>query len=127
MQPIGVTGNLYIAGKGLARGYLNRADLTKEKFIENPIVPGERIYYTGDLARWLADGNVEFMGRVDNQVKIRGFRIEVEEVENALYKTGLIQQAVIIPTKAETESLELITYYVTNNSVTTEKIKRKIK
>lgn len=126
LQPIGVTGKLYIAGQGLARGYLNRADLTKEKFIENPIVSGERIYYTGDLARWLVDGNVEYMGRVDNQVKIRGFRIEVEEIENALYKTGLIQQAVIIPIKAEKESLELITYYVTNNSVTTEKIKEKL-
>ncbi|WHT91495.1 amino acid adenylation domain-containing protein [Bacillus cereus] len=126
LQPIGVTGNLYIAGEGLARGYLNRADLTKEKFVENPIVPGEKIYYTGDLARWLVDGNVEYMGRVDNQVKVRGFRIEVEEIENALYKTGLIQQAVIIPTKAEKESLELITYYVTNKSVTTEKIKEKL-
>ncbi|MBZ6453832.1 MAG: AMP-binding protein, partial [Paenibacillus polymyxa] len=74
--PIGVLGELCIGGIGVARGYLNRADLTAEKFVANPYVPGEHLYRTGDLARWMPDGNVDFIGRMDYQVKIRGYRIE---------------------------------------------------
>jgi amino acid adenylation domain-containing protein len=81
---IGETGELCIAGVGLARGYLNNPSLTGEKFTDNPINPGERIYRTGDVARWLDDGNVEYFGREDNQVKIRGLRIELGEIENTL-------------------------------------------
>ena len=77
LLPIGIPGELCIAGDGLARGYLNQPELTAEKFIDNPFEPGTRLYRTGDLARWLADGTVEFLGRIDDQVKIRGFRIEV--------------------------------------------------
>ena len=81
--PIGVPGELHIGGAGLARGYLNRPDLTAEKFIPNPYTDreGERLYKTGDLARYLPDGNIEFLGRIDHQVKIRGFRIELGEIE----------------------------------------------
>ena len=73
-----------IAGIGLARGYLNNAALTDEKFTDNPANPGERIYRTGDVARWLPDGNIEYLGREDHQVKIRGLRIELGEIENTI-------------------------------------------
>ena len=81
--PIGVAGELHIGGIGLARGYLNRPDLTAQKFIPNPFgkTPDARLYKTGDLARFLKDGNIEYLGRIDDQVKLRGFRIELGEIE----------------------------------------------
>ncbi|MDP1513431.1 amino acid adenylation domain-containing protein, partial [Paenibacillus ottowii] len=94
--PIGVLGELCIGGIGVARGYLNRADLTAEKFVANPYVPGERLYRTGDLARWMPDGNVDFIGRMDYQVKIRGYRIELGEIETAIQRIPGVRQAVVI-------------------------------
>jgi len=84
--PIGVPGEIYISSDGLARGYLHRPDLTAESFIANPFSrePGARLYKTGDLARYLPDGNIEFLGRYDQQVKIRGFRVELGEIESVL-------------------------------------------
>ncbi|MGG1640084.1 amino acid adenylation domain-containing protein, partial [Paenibacillus sp. NRS-1782] len=94
--PIGVLGELCIGGAGVARGYLNRADLTAEKFVANPYVPGERLYRTGDLARWMPDGNVDFIGRMDYQVKIRGYRIELGEIETVIQRVPGVRQAVVI-------------------------------
>lgn len=97
-QPIapGMVGHLYLGGVQLARGYLGRPDLTAERFIDNPFVPGERLYMTGDLARRRADGAVEFLGRSDHQVKIRGLRIELGEIEAALMASGMVRNTVVL-------------------------------
>jgi amino acid adenylation domain-containing protein len=94
LNPIGVPGELCIAGEGVGRGYLNRPELTEEKFMANPFNPeaGARMYRTGDLARWLADGNIEYLGRLDDQVKIRSFRIELGEIESVLQQHGQVRQ-----------------------------------
>ena len=106
--PIGVTGELYIGGAGLARGYRNRPELTQEKFIPHPFssvssstdspfpTPYSRIYRTGDLARYLPDGNIDFLGRIDNQVKVRGFRIELEEIESVLNRHPGVERSVVV-------------------------------
>ncbi|GMU03314.1 hypothetical protein KH5H1_74360 [Corallococcus caeni] len=96
MQPIGVPGELCIAGVGLARGYLHNPTLTAERFVAHPFAPGERLYRTGDLARWLPDGNLEYLGRLDRQVKVRGLRIELGEIEAALCALPGIQQSFVV-------------------------------
>lgn len=108
--PVGIIGELYVGGDGLSAGYLNREDLNKTSFIENPQVPGERIYKTGDLARWLHDGNLEFHGRIDNQVKIRGFRIELEEIESVLSEIDGIVEAVVKPVKIDALDVRLVAF-----------------
>ncbi|MDM8550508.1 amino acid adenylation domain-containing protein [Desulfobacterales bacterium HSG2] len=94
--PIGVIGELCIAGVNVGRGYLNKPELTEEKFVPDPFHPGERMYRTGDLCRWLPDGNIEYLGRNDFQVKIRGFRIELGEIENRLSSYGPVQDSVVV-------------------------------
>lgn len=98
MQPVpaGVSGQLYIAGDGLGRGYLNQPQLTEERFIPDPFHPGKRMYHTGDLAKWDDQGNLHFIGRVDTQIKIRGFRVELGEIENVLQLHERIDEAVVI-------------------------------
>ena len=109
--PAGETGELCLAGVGLARGYLNNPLLTQERFIEIPALPGERIYRTGDRARWLSDGNLEFLGREDDQVKIRGLRIELGEIENNLRDCPGIADCAVIA-RRYTESITVIVAYV---------------
>ncbi|EQB89765.1 hypothetical protein M918_18990 [Clostridium sp. BL8] len=114
LVPIGVAGELYIAGHGLARGYVNRPELTDEKFVDNPFEHGTKMYKTGDLARWLPDGNIEFLGRIDNQVKIRGFRIELGEIENRLLQHENIKEAAVL-VKENKDSEKYICAYVVSD------------
>ncbi|WP_414588179.1 amino acid adenylation domain-containing protein, partial [Scytonema sp. PCC 10023] len=117
--PVGVAGELHIGGDGLARGYLNRAELTAEKFIPNPFSsqPGERLYKTGDLVRYLTDGNIEYLGRIDYQVKMRGFRIELGEIESLLSQHPTVQQAVVIAKEIAGDK-RLVAYLVPQNETT---------
>lgn len=114
--PIGIIGELYISGEGLAQGYLNRPELTIEKFIPNPFSDkkGARLYNTGDLARYRTDGNIEFLGRIDNQVKIRGFRIELSEIETVLSQHQSVQKAVVIVKENVSGDKYLVAYIVPN-------------
>jgi amino acid adenylation domain-containing protein len=115
LVPIGVVGEICVGGDGLARGYLNRPELTMEKFVTNPFPPGERIYRTGDLGRWLADGSIEFIGRRDKQVKIRGHRIELGEIESALLEHPDIEAAVVTDKTTDTGLKELVAYVVSSS------------
>ena len=119
-------GEMYIGGLGVARGYLNREELTKEKFIENPYKSGERLYRTGDLGRWREDGNLEYLGRIDDQVKIRGYRIELGEIEQALTSHTAVGQGVVIAISIHsTSDKELIAY--TTGEATAEELKAYLK
>ncbi len=110
--PIGVIGDLYIGGDGVSRGYLNRPELTAERFIANPFDSSSIIYKTGDLARYLPDGDIEFFGRSDQQVKVRGFRIETGEVEVALAEHPSVRQAVVVAWKERSSEASLVAYVV---------------
>ena len=130
--PVGVAGELHIGGAGLARGYLNRPELTQEKFIPNPfeeegLIPpnpinkgsneSSKLYKTGDLCRYLPDGNIEYLGRIDNQVKIRGFRIELGEIETILSQHSAVKTAIVIAREDETEQKRLVAYIVPQEGI----------
>ena len=114
--PVGVSGELCIGGDGVSLGYLNNVELTALKFTENPFVPGEKIYKTGDLARWLHNGELEYLCRLDRQVKIRGFRIELKEIENVLLEHKEVIQCVVSTTE-QNEQILLIAYIKTQGAV----------
>lgn len=126
LQSIGVPGELCIGGVGLARGYLNRPDLTEEKFIDNPFVTGEKIYKTGDLARWLPDGNIEFLGRIDDQVKVRGFRIELREVESHILGLEDISEAVLTVIQDTTGQNQLCAYFEAKRTITVSELREQL-
>lgn len=130
LQPIGVPGELCISGVGLARGYLNREELSKEKFILNPFYDQEgdakwfkKMYKTGDLARWLPDGTLEFMGRMDFQVKVLGVRIELGEIENVMVRHEKITQAVAVIVGSEKSTSSICVYYISESPIYEEELR----
>ncbi|MBC9933117.1 non-ribosomal peptide synthase/polyketide synthase [Chitinophaga qingshengii] len=130
--PIGVAGEICVSGAGLARGYLNRPELTREKFVINPFTGDDetRMYRTGDLGRWLADGSIEYMGRIDEQVKVRGYRIELGEIENVLQECELVNEAVVVVKGGEHDNKLLVAYVIPqdefNKDAITAYLKKKL-
>jgi amino acid adenylation domain-containing protein len=117
--PVGVIGELYLGGAGLSRGYFNRANLTAVKYIPNPFsqMPGDRLYQTGDLARYLPNGQIAFLGRRDHQIKIRGFRIELGEIEAVLMQHPTVQTAVAILREDHPNDKRIVAYFTTHNDL----------
>ncbi|WP_372486485.1 phosphopantetheine-binding protein [Brevibacillus laterosporus] len=118
---------LFIAGAGVARGYLNQPELNEEKFVSNPFAASEKMYRTGDLARWLPDGNIEFLGRIDHQVKIRGYRIELEEIETRLRSYEGIADAVVLDKDDSLGNKQLVAYIITANPIDMSEIKEHLR
>ncbi|MBU7318221.1 non-ribosomal peptide synthetase [Paenibacillus oleatilyticus] len=123
LVPVGVKGELWIAGRGLARGYLNLPERTAASFTDDPFYPGERMYCSGDLARWLPDGRLEYMGRKDEQVKIRGYRIELGEIESVLRSHERLSEAAVTAWDGASGDTVLCAYYVSAAPVTAEELK----
>ncbi|MBU9173071.1 AMP-binding protein, partial [Burkholderia gladioli] len=130
--PMGAIGELYIGGVGVARGYLNRADLTAQRFLADPFAraaghPEARMYRTGDLARYLPDGNIVFLGRNDDQVKIRGFRIELGEIEVQLAKHDAVREAIVIARQDPAGNARLLAYVTHQESASREELARSLR
>jgi amino acid adenylation domain-containing protein len=125
LLPVGVPGELWIGGEGVARGYLGRPDITAEKFITDPLTKA-RVYKTGDIVRWLPDGNIEFLGRKDDQVKVRGFRIELQEIESILLREPQLKEVVVTVFGQETEK-ELVCWYASQSGKEVAHLKESLK
>ena len=123
LLPAGIPGELFIGGVGVARGYLNKPELTDDRFIENPFVPGEKIYKTGDLTRWFSKGDIEYLGRMDFQIKIRGFRIELGEIENRILAYPGVFDAVVVGRSGNNDSKYLCAYFSGENGISVEELK----
>jgi amino acid adenylation domain-containing protein len=124
LLPVGIPGEIYISGAGVGRGYLNNSELTAERFIRNPFVHGEKMYRTGDRARWYPKGDIEFLGRMDFQVKIKGFRIEIGEIEAKLVRHESIHEAAVKPFTDAAGNTYLAAYVVLKNELSTDEIRR---
>ncbi len=122
LLPIGAIGEICIGGLGLARGYQNRPELTKDKFVSNPFDPNQRMYKTGDLGRWLHDGNIEFIGRVDDQIKIRGYRIEVNEIEQCMLEHESVDSAVLLVKQDDLQNDYLALYFTASKELTSKEL-----
>jgi amino acid adenylation domain-containing protein len=120
--PVGTPGELHIGGICLAEGYLNRPELTANRFVEDPFTIGGRLYKTGDLARYWSDGNIEFLGRIDHQVKVRGFRVELGEIESTLAQYPSVGTAVVQPFRDTTGSIYLVAFIIPKGTVTTSEL-----
>ncbi|OMQ07993.1 non-ribosomal peptide synthetase [[Flexibacter] sp. ATCC 35103] len=116
--PIGLIGELYVGGLGVGRGYLNQEELTRQKFIENPFAKGERLYRSGDLVRILANGEMQYEGRIDEQVKIRGYRIELGEIESAILSLPKVKEAALLVKEDASQQKSIFAYVTTQGSVT---------
>jgi acyl-coenzyme A synthetase/AMP-(fatty) acid ligase len=127
LLPIGEAGELCISGVGLARGYLKNSELTNDKFVENPFLPGQKMYKTGDIARWLPDGNIEYLGREDHQVKIRGLRIELDEIENTIREYPPIEDCIVTVKKYSESIILIIAYIVCRGEIVVEDLKKYLK
>ncbi len=126
--PIGVEGEIYIGGAGVARGYLNRPQLTAERFVEDPFSsdPKSRLYKTGDVGWWRADGNIQFVGRNDQQVKIRGYRIELGEIEARLLEHARVREAVVLAREDDPDEKRLVAYYTAPEGVGAEELRSQL-
>jgi amino acid adenylation domain-containing protein len=126
--PVGVPGELYLGGVGLAQGYLNRPDLTENRFISNPFDGGStRLYRTGDQVRHLNDGELEYIGRLDSQIKIRGFRVELGEIEAALERLPAVRNAVVVARKLQAGDQQIIAYLVPDRALTSDELREALR
>ncbi|MFZ6009422.1 MAG: amino acid adenylation domain-containing protein [Bacteroidota bacterium] len=127
LVPVGVVGEIMVGGDGLARGYWKNESLTAAKFIANPLNPAEKLYCSGDYGRWLKDGTVEFLGRVDNQVKVRGFRIELGEIETVMEKIAEIEKAIVVAVDGVDMTKQLVAYYSLAKDIEQDVLRRALK
>jgi amino acid adenylation domain-containing protein len=123
LMPVGIPGEICIAGNGIARGYLHNPGLTEQKFVDNPFHPGTTMYRTGDIGVWLSDGNIRFIGRNDEQVKIRGYRIDPREIENALLSHAAVEEAIVLPVDDANGSKTLAAFIRTQEQVGAEQLR----
>lgn len=124
LMPIGVPGEICVGGEGVCRGYLDRPELNRAKFVENPYIPGERLYRSGDLASFLSNGEMQYLGRIDHQVKIRGHRIELGEIENHLLKHSAVKEAVVLAKENADGIKYLCAYLVENREITVNELRQ---